>query len=229
MQKVKLDRTKAHQRYKLKDGTVVPGVTTVLGMLPKQALIHWAWVLGMEGKDYRKVRDEAADIGTLAHFMVKCHFRGEEPDLSEFPATSINKAENAFLSFLTWWGKRKQKVVATELELVHPKYRYGGTMDLLLTVEDQEGERELIDFKSGKGIYEPEMPCQLSAYKELDEFHHGIPVVRSSIVRIDKEGADFNPDTDIKTWTNLSEHWKMFCLLHELYDLNKKLKGRDSW
>lgn len=225
--KVKLDRTKAHQRYKLPDGTVVPGVTTVLGMLPKPALLTWAYNCGLQGIDFRKARDAAADIGTVVHFMVQCHMKGVEPDLTEFSPAVIDKAENAFLSFLSWWNKKKYKVIATELELVHPKYKYGGTMDLI--VEEGDESRGLIDFKSGKGIYEPEMPCQLSAYEELYEFNTGLPIDWASIVRIDKEGADFNPDTDIKTWTNLEQHHKMFCLLHELYDLNKKLKGRDSW
>lgn len=227
MEKIKFEKTKAHQRYKLKDGTIVPGTTTILGVLSKPALIIWANQLGLEGKDCRKVRDEAADIGSVVHFMVMAFLRGQEADLSDFSKAVIDKAENAFLSFLSWWNKKKYKVIATELELVHPKYKYGGTMDLI--VEEEEGWRGLIDFKSGKGIYEPEMPCQLSAYEELYEFNTRLLIDWAAIVRIDKEGADFNPDTDIKTWTNLSEHWKMFQLLHQLYDLNKKLKGRDSW
>ena len=41
--------------YKLEDGTRVPGVTTVAGAYgDKGGLVHAAWKLGSEGKDYRK-------------------------------------------------------------------------------------------------------------------------------------------------------------------------------
>ena len=59
---------KAHQRYKTKDGVIVPGVTTILSILAKPALIYWSWNLGMQGIDYRKVSDKAKDIGTLTHY-----------------------------------------------------------------------------------------------------------------------------------------------------------------
>ena len=40
---------RAHQRYKIEDGTIVPGVTTVVGILNKPALVPWANKLGLEG------------------------------------------------------------------------------------------------------------------------------------------------------------------------------------
>ena len=57
--------------YYLVDGTRVPSVTTVLGRFKESGpLIHWAWGLGIQGKDYREERDKAADAGTLAHAAV---------------------------------------------------------------------------------------------------------------------------------------------------------------
>lgn len=35
--------TKVHTKYISKDGEQVPGVTTILGILSKPALIHWSW------------------------------------------------------------------------------------------------------------------------------------------------------------------------------------------
>ena len=64
--------TKAHQQYRLKDGTIVPGVTTPLGILAKPGLVPWAWNLGREGLDYRKVSEKGMDIGSLAHMMIEC-------------------------------------------------------------------------------------------------------------------------------------------------------------
>ena len=53
--------TKAHVRYRTKSGIMVPGTTTVLNLLAKPALVYWAWNLGMQGEDYRKVRDKAME------------------------------------------------------------------------------------------------------------------------------------------------------------------------
>jgi len=78
------------QKYMI-DGKRVPGVTTILGKYKEAGgLIHWAWDLGMQNIDYRKVRDDAADAGTLAHAMVEATIRstdfpkqdGYPPDIS---------------------------------------------------------------------------------------------------------------------------------------------------
>lgn len=60
MDTVKYQKVKAHQRYKTTDGTPVPGVTTVLNLQAKPALLNWAWGCGMKGEDYRQVKDTAA-------------------------------------------------------------------------------------------------------------------------------------------------------------------------
>jgi len=96
-----ISKTKAHQVYKTSDGRIVPGVTTVLQVLAKPALIYWAWDLGMQNIDYRKYRDKMADIGTIAHLMVLEYFKGEKYDYSEFAKSDIDKAENCLISFFT--------------------------------------------------------------------------------------------------------------------------------
>ena len=65
------------QPYLLKSGERVPGTTTIIGRFKESgALIHWAWKLGMEGRNYREVRDSAADAGTLAHAMIEDQGKG---------------------------------------------------------------------------------------------------------------------------------------------------------
>jgi len=65
-----------HTRYRLNDNTIVPGVTTIIGgqlSWNKQMLIFWARKEALAGNDPMKVKFEAANIGTLAHYMVECH------------------------------------------------------------------------------------------------------------------------------------------------------------
>ena len=53
-------RAKPHTVYRTADGQRVPGVTTVLGILNKPALIKWANNLGLQGIDSATYVDETA-------------------------------------------------------------------------------------------------------------------------------------------------------------------------
>jgi len=207
----------AHIRYKKKDGTIVPGVTTVLGVLAKPALIHWAWKLGTEGKDYRKVRDDKADIGTGTHYMILCHLRGAEPDLSDYTKNQIDAMENAMLSFLEWEKQHPHTPVMVETPLVDEEYEYGGTPDLVTQIN---GGIDLIDFKTGKGIYD-EMVYQLAAYKHLVENTKDITIARCRILRI---GRDESEGFEEKVCTNVSKEWLIFEDCLSIYTTKKMIK-----
>jgi hypothetical protein len=82
---VKLQKTRSHQKYLLKDGTQVPGASTIAKIGDDgSSLIHWAWNLGSRGLDYRKVRDQPPTSARSAHFMIECFLHNHEADLSEF-------------------------------------------------------------------------------------------------------------------------------------------------
>jgi len=55
-----MKRSRAHITYKLADGVPVPGVTTILSVLNKPALVKWANNLGLQGIDSSKYVDEKA-------------------------------------------------------------------------------------------------------------------------------------------------------------------------
>ena len=78
----------------------MPGVTPILGILNKPALIVWANRLGLQGIDSTKYRDELADIGVLAHYLIMCDLTGETADVSDYSKNQIDQAENALLSTL---------------------------------------------------------------------------------------------------------------------------------
>lgn len=186
-ERVKFERTKAHITYKLKNGQRVPGASTIakIGEDPS-ALLYWAWDLGKQGIDYKKAREQAADIGTLAHFMIQCHLRGEEADLSEFSHADQDKAETAFIKFLEFWDANKFQPVAVEVPLVSETYGFGGTIDLL--ARDANGLC-LLDWKTSKAIYRPYL-IQLAMYQELwNEHNPKDQIARRAIIRVGKEEA----------------------------------------
>jgi len=48
-----------HRPYHLADGAIIPSVTTILSILDKPGLPHWAWECGRQDLDYREIRDAA--------------------------------------------------------------------------------------------------------------------------------------------------------------------------
>lgn len=211
--RMKKDRTQVHTRYKLKSGKGVVGTTTVIGQLDKPALVHWSWKLGTEGRDYRKVRDGAASIGTLTHLLVESHIKNTEPDLSEFSPADVDKAENAFLAFLEWRKAHNLETVACEKQLVSETFEYGGTLDW---VAKNNGELWLIDFKTGKDIYE-EARYQLAAYEQLWNEENYQRIDKCNIILLGKEDGSFRHET----FPKLEKEWEVFHHLLQIYKLRR--------
>ena len=124
----------AHPVYRNKNGDKLQSVTTVLSRFKESGgLIHWAWQLGMEGKDYRKVRDEAADAGTIAHLMVEADIRGKEfPDKAKYDKELWDKAFNAYGAYLEWKNQTQLRSENSEVSLVCECHQTGGTLDTIL-------------------------------------------------------------------------------------------------
>jgi len=212
----KPNKTKVHTVYKTEDGSRVPSVTTILGILDKPALLKWAWRCGMDGIDYKALRDNKADIGSLAHYLIMCHLKGEKSDTSEYSSQDIQLAENCFLSFLEWERHNKIKPVLIEEPLVSQSLRFGGTIDCFAELND---DFVLIDFKTGKAIY-PEMIYQLSAYKMLLE-SNGYEVNQSRILRI---GRDENEGFEERVIANTDTGFQLFLHCQCIYELQKQIR-----
>lgn len=165
------------------DGKKVPGVTTVLNSLPKDALVGWAanataaaaidrWselsdlapsqrLKELESARF-KINKEATTRGTKIHDLGEKVSHGEKVDLSETPEL-VGPVE-AYARFLDKWDI---EVIATEAPCVHTKFKYAGTLDSIATIGRLGGEPVMLDIKTGKGIYES-TALQLAAYSECD-------------------------------------------------------------
>lgn len=213
------DKTKVHTIYKTTDNVRVPNVTTVLGILNKPALLDWAWKMGLEGQDYKLVRDNAATIGTIAHYLILCHLKGTIPELDQYSKEDIDKAENSLLSYFEWEKGHTIKPILVEAALVSDKYCFGGTIDCYAEIDGSPG---LIDHKTGKGIYD-EMLYQLSAYRQLLE-EHGYPVDNCRILRIGRT-EDENFEERFVGNGKLSTGWEIFKSCLDIYR-NQKIMGK---
>lgn len=208
------------QDYRLKDGSRVPGVTTVIGQLgwSKGALMYWAWDQGRTGKDFRETRDVAADAGTIAHAMIEADLKGKEIDTTKYPAELLSKAETGYLNFLEWKKGADLKVVASEVPLISERYRFGGTIDCPAFIR---GRLTIVDWKTSNAVYEDYL-IQIAAYGALWEENNPDQLLTGGfdLLRISKESGGFAHHH----WDSLPGCFDAFLHLRDLYDLKAKLK-----
>lgn len=207
-------------KYVLANGTRVPGVTTITGRFKDSGgIIHWAYQCGVDGIDYRRVRDAAADAGSLAHDMIEARIHGVEyvPPFGATPEAGA-KAARALQNFDKWAAQTKLEVIATELPMVSEQHRFGGTLDAVGRVL---GSLALLDWKSSAGVYADYL-AQVAAYVILYEETRGEKIEAIHLLRFDKECDTFAHHQ----WAgNVIENGKRFFLLaRELYDIDQRLK-----
>jgi hypothetical protein len=213
-------RAKAHTVYKLADGKRVPGVTTILEIIAKPALISWANGMGRQGLDSEAYRNEAAKIGTLAHEMIQEDLGGHQWNRNAYSADQIDLAENAILSYYEWQriNACDMKTEHIELPLVSEVHRYGGTIDWYGEIN---GEKWLVDIKTSKKIYSNHQ-FQVAAYWQLLQEHDyrvdGVRLLR--VGRTEDEGFE-DYILDVPT---LSSAWNVFEAALKLYRLKQKFE-----
>lgn len=166
------------------NGEKVQGVTTVLSLLAKPALIVWAAKMAAEyiettleaGVAYDEVqikefaknaqwahrskKDSAADAGTMVHEWIQAYVEGKNPKMPVHEGM-----QKAIKAFLDWWIKQDVKVIQAEAKLCSPTLKLAGTADLVCMLN---GKLTIIDWKTGSGIY-PEYLLQMGAYAEMYE------------------------------------------------------------
>lgn len=200
-------------------GPRLPSVTTVLSILQKPALIHWAWRLGTEGKDYKKVRDITAEVGTLAHAIILEHLGGSKVDYSIYSDHVRQMAENSFLSYLEW--ERRQtgfKSVLAEQKFSSDALGFGGTID---DVAEINSTLSLLDFKTGKGIFDSHR-LQVAAYWLLLK-EAGYDVQRIVILNIPRSEDENFIEAPVR---KIEQYADMFLKVLEVYKASRKLEYR---
>jgi hypothetical protein len=211
--------------YYAADGrTRLPSVTTVLstglGGYSKDALIHWAWKLGMEGVDYREKRDKAANAGTVAHAMIENYLNGKpiSKGIEIDDDTILEPASVAFKAFRSWHREHDIHVVKQETSLTDHEHGFGGTFDALL---DLNGVLTLADWKTSSDIYGSYV-AQVGAYHQLIKanlparFHP----TQAVIVKVSKDGdlRVVELDTDA-----IALGWDVFQAALRVYTARKPL------
>lgn len=191
---------KKHAYYWLEKGYFVPGVTSILGILDKPALLPWA--AGLASKyvqknlpenatkeqieavcekakiEWRSVRDAAGDIGTQVHAVAESMFKGEPIALPSDPL-----AINGVKALQEWIANNDIQPIEVERIVFSKSCFVAGTMDMLAAVN---GKLTQVDFKTGKGVY-PEHKFQTAIYGKAWAEENGEEIEQIIIVNLNKE------------------------------------------
>ena len=226
----------------------VDGVTSILGVLAKPALMYWAvnmtieffkgalkpgmaldelkiQALLVDGKlAHRKKKDAAADFGTMVHEWIEKHIKGENPK----PFVN-EKLKNSCDKFLRWEKENKVEYIANERIVYSKKHNYAGKFDFLAKID---GKLWMGDIKTSSGIWD-EYWFQTAAYRQAYvEENPGTKFTGEMIVRIGKDGdeVEIKKSTDefvTPYWINKNAFNHALKLYHTLAKL-KTFKYQSS-
>lgn len=206
--------------YKNAAGERVPRVSTIISRFKESGgLVHWAWQLGMDGKDYKAVRDEAADAGTCAHAMIEAFIKSQPFVRQGWGEDVLAKADSAFAAFQTWAAGTRLEPHASEVRMVSEQLRVGGTCDAVIKIN---GQLAIGDWKTGS-LYADHL-YQVAAYSMLwEETHPDEPITGGyHLLRFSRENADFGHSY----FGELEGAKRGFLLMRELYSIDAALKKR---
>lgn len=218
------------------EGRTIDGVTSILKILDKPALIPWAvkmcatyieenlpvgvpidelqkkQLIDESKKIYRKKSTDAADHGTLLHEWIEKWIKGQNPE----PFTNEILRASAD-QFVKWATENKVEFKSSERKIYSKEHDYCGTADIFGRID---GKSFVGDLKTSSGIYD-EMLLQISAYAGAVEEEFGAPSELGVIIRCGKDGS-----FEVKTWTQeeLEAAYKAFLGTLTVYRFLKQLK-----
>ncbi len=214
--------TARKQRYYARDGTLLPGVTSVLSVISKPALPVWANRLGFNRVNSTEHLRYLADAGTLAHSLIAQQLGGPAADYAGLSPDQITMAERALSGFYSWSEGKSLESREIELSLVS-ETGYGGTLDALLVVD---GRPLVVDFKTSSRIYDDHL-FQLAAYYSL-LVENGYTVGGAMVLRLSRDLAGEYSER-VLTVPEIAPYFNVFLAalsLHNFIKLATKRRAR---
>jgi hypothetical protein len=206
-----------NHRYKV-DGEYFPSVTTIIDSVVPKNLSWWAMVVGVnatcsliregyataqddpenivtairENKlSVYHIRDEKGEEGTAVHRAADRYAKtGEIPRLKDY-SSEVQPKIKALANFLL---DVRPKILKSEERVASLEYKYAGTFDWLI---DIEGQRGIVDLKTGKRPYPDSQWPQLAAYEQAHVECGADPTNFQAILHLGADGQyEFQESTD---------------------------------
>jgi hypothetical protein len=127
-------------------------------------LMNWAASVGF---NWQKLRDEAAEVGTIVHAMIECFFLGKKYK-TPVPGNLKTRVKYSWQAFERWMVNKTVEPILVEETIVRPELGLGGTFDLLAYVNVI---LTLLDWKTSSALH-ARYRIQLAAYALLLELKY---------------------------------------------------------
>lgn len=193
------------------DGKPATGVTTVIDVLAKPALIGWAAKMSVEfvkengeydgeteeytisGKlleeaksAHTKKKEAAGEHGTSSHSLVEDSINFWLEQTGGKPV-GLAAEDDPIKRFKDWAIKNVDHFLFAERRMFDSELFVAGTADFAYVGKD--GQRYMADFKTSSGIYGIDYWLQVAAYRMLAEGEGDAPYDGAVVVRMGKDGA----------------------------------------
>jgi len=176
--------------YEVEEGVFYPSSTTILEAYPIAYGMREFLQVNTKA-EAEKIKNEAAIRGSKIHHTIELMLKGEKIDPSGMTENQITllglsdkklvsylkdpfteKEDKMVKGFMTFWEDYKVELVESEMTVYSKKFGFAGTLDFIgyIHVPQKKGKTEevkkelvLLDFKTGKGLYE-EYNLQIASY-----------------------------------------------------------------
>lgn len=194
---------------------IYPGVTGVLSVISKPALVPWAKRVTLD-----KVREELLSaprdesgymvIETETELNALLALASKRPDQLKDDAAKLGTEAHAYIdkivrgeapgpipdeilepvsAFASWYRGENYQFVLGDTKVSSRRHGYGGSLDALAL---RGGDLVLLDWKTSKALYD-EYALQVAAYAYAFNETYGISVRSAVCVRFRKPGVDGPP------------------------------------
>lgn len=197
------------------NGKRMHGVTTVLGVIAKPALVGWAakmtaeWIrkncvnagdeyivkeleLQEAVKAHTKKKEAGGTKGTDVHSLVEGYIKNCIEHNQGNALSDIGYDDGMLLRFINWSRTNKIKFLESEKKMYSKEWWVAGTCDFTFI---KDGKRYVGDLKTMKKVWDRTPFFQVAAYRKMLEEMGDEPYDGTCIVNINKETNE------------LTEHW----------------------
>lgn len=225
-----------HRYHRIEpDGSLIriPGVTTILGVIAKPALLWWSAGAAVdhmrtviaESRDiteddlenarsaHQRIAKEGADIGTIVHDTFAGWLTGEPTELP----VDDDEAMAAASAIDAWIDAREPEPIAVEQIVVEStRPLWAGRLDLVCRLPEYPQGLVIVDLKTNRTGAYPEHVLQNAAYAKCVHGTTGEPVAATIVVHASRYGAGWSEVTrDEWEWQKDAAMFERAFALHD--------------
>ena len=211
------------QRFYRRNEQYYPSVSSILNYFPKNQFFH-SWLKDV-GHNSDIIASKAAGEGTQVHNAVESFLNGEEIKWLDAFGNAMYSLDvwKMILKFADFWNKHKPELVAAEYHLFSDQYKYAGTADIIVRLNDKLW---LLDVKTSISLH-TSYDLQLAAYAKAWSETHNEPIKETGILwlKASTRGEDKKGDKiqgagwQLKVVSDIDRNFEMFTKIQDIYHL----------